>query len=129
MAWARSSEVKVVDGLEEGEVRAPCEAPEARLLAMRDLLGNEHGKEVAAAPRLLLGASRELAPDATRVGEVETFEQVVDGNVGRVHEKSSRCIASPSARTPWSMWCATYSAPKQRSRSARSVDATSAHSP
>ena len=48
---------------------------------MRDLLGDEQGEEVAAAPRLGLGAGDEVAPGAARVGEVKALEQRVDVEV------------------------------------------------
>jgi hypothetical protein len=82
-------EVEVVDGLEEWEMSAACEPPEARLLSLRDLLGDEDSQKVATGPALLLGARGEVAPNAARVGEMKALEQIVDRDVGGVHERSS----------------------------------------
>ncbi len=81
-------EVDVVDGLEKGEMRASREPAQACLLPVRDLFRDEDGEVVAAAPPLLFRACGELAPEAARAGEVQTLEQIVDGDLGRVHEKS-----------------------------------------
>src|SRR5213596_1344698 len=64
-------EVEVVDGLEKRKLRAPYEAGEPGLLALRDLLRHEQGEEVAIAPLFLLGLADELAPGAAGVGEVQ----------------------------------------------------------
>lgn len=83
-------EVEVVDGLEEGEARIPGGLLEPRLLAVGDLLGEEHVEEVLVGPLLLLGSGAEVAPDAAGVGEVETLEERVEVGVGRDHWISLR---------------------------------------
>ena len=77
-------EVEVVDGLEEREVGVVDGAPQPGLLAVRDLLGDEDGEEVAARPLLRLGALAELAPDATGVGQVQPLEQRVEIDGARI---------------------------------------------
>ena len=80
-------EVEVVDGFEEGEAGPPGEAPEACLLAMSDLLGDQERQEVSIGPLFLLRALHELAPDPARVGEMEPLEQDVELIVGRRHRR------------------------------------------
>ena len=94
-------EVEIVDRLQKGKPCAAGEPHETCLLAVRDLLGDERGEKVAMAPALFLRARAQIAPDAARVGEVKALEQIIDGNLGRVHEKSSCwAMASASERTP-----------------------------
>ena len=80
-------EIEIIDGLEKRKVRASREAREPRLLAMRDLLGHEQREEVAIGPGLALGALDEVAPDATRIGEVQPFEERVEVVIGRDHDR------------------------------------------
>jgi hypothetical protein len=83
-------EVEVVDGLEEGEAGSPGDLLESRLLAVRDLLREEHAQELLVGPLLLLGAGAEVAPHAASVGEVEPLEQRVDGDLG-LHSGRTSC--------------------------------------
>ena len=96
----------------KGKLRAARQPAEARLLAMRDLLGDEQREEVMVGPLLLLGAHDEVAPDAARIGEVQALEQAIEVDVGRLHRTSSCC-----GRGPRGSWlcraCAMYSAPNR----------------
>lgn len=51
-------EVELLDGAEEGEAGGAHGAVEAGLAAVRDLLGDEDGEEVAIRPRLLVRRAR-----------------------------------------------------------------------
>ena len=51
---------------------------------MGDLLGDEHGEEIATRPLLGLRALAELAPDAPGVGQVEALEQRVEVDGARI---------------------------------------------
>src|SRR5262249_16978813 len=90
-------EVEIVDGFQERKTATRRESPDPRLLTVRDFLSDEDREEVTTAPCLLLGASDHVAPVAARVGEVKALEQRIDVDVGGVHEKSSCCMAAPSA--------------------------------
>lgn len=82
--------VEVIDGLEEREVRVVDGASETGLLTVSDLLGDEHGKEVAAGPLLGLGSLAELAPDAPGVGEVKALEQRLEIDGAGIEGEISR---------------------------------------
>jgi hypothetical protein len=84
-----AGEVEFLDCLEEREVSAPHEPLDAGLLAMGDLLGDEGGEEVTVGPLLLLGALREAAPGAGCIGEMQTTEERLEGDVLGVHRAAS----------------------------------------
>lgn len=100
-------EVVLVDRLEEGEVRAPHAALDARLGAMGNLLGHPEGEDVAVAEALALAALRKLGEQTPHGGQVEAAQEgvEVDRRPGRRHRAPS---ASAGRRT---RWVATYSAP------------------
>ena len=89
-------EIEVVDRFEEREAGAPREPREARLLAVGDLLGDEDGQEAIVGPLLSLGAGDEVAPHASRVGEIEALEDGIEFEVGGVDRGPSRGGASHS---------------------------------
>ena len=105
-------EVEVVDGLQEGKRRVGDGAAQAGLLAVGDLLGDEHGEEVATRPLFGLGPLAELAPDAPGVGQVQALEQRVEvdgvrieGEIGGHHETSAGKRLSEAGGRPrhWAM--------------------------
>ena len=56
-------------------------AAETRLLALRNFFCHEQREQVRIGPFFLFGAHQQVAPHATRVGEMQTLEQriKVDG--------------------------------------------------
>ena len=76
-------EVEIVDRLQKRKVRAARESPEARLLPMRDLLGDQERQEVVVRPRVALGALHEVAPDAPGIREMQPFEERIEVLIGR----------------------------------------------
>lgn len=91
-------EVELVDGLEEGELGVTRESLDARLLSLGNLLGDEHGEEVAVGPLLAFGASDEIAPDTPGVGEAQALEQCVELDLGGVHSGSASCAGAVAPR-------------------------------
>ena len=64
-------------------MRAARESREPRLLAMRDFLGGQQRQEIPIRPALALGAVDEVAPDASRIRQVQPFEEGIEiGLVG-----------------------------------------------
>ena len=53
---------------------------------MGDFLGDEEREEIAIRPRVLLGAAREVAPRASRIGEVQPFQHRVELRIAEGHE-------------------------------------------
>lgn len=78
-------EVEIIDRLQKRKAGAAHEPRDARLLPLRDLLGDDERQEVAIGPLLPLGALRQITPGPSCVGEVEAFEQGVEGLVGERH--------------------------------------------
>ena len=64
--------------LRNGKCARRVSRAEPRLLAMRDLFGDQQREEVAIGPRLALGALHEIAPDASRIGEVQPLEERIE---------------------------------------------------
>jgi len=62
------SEIELIDGLKEGEVRAASEALQAGLLASRDFFGEQKSEEVAIGPTFFLGPMGHLLVDTAHVG-------------------------------------------------------------
>src|SRR4029453_3879744 len=71
-------EVEIIDRLQKRKVGAPRESPQARLLPMRDLLGDQEGEEIVIRPRLALGPLYEIAPDAPGIPEMQSFEEGIE---------------------------------------------------
>ena len=99
------------------EQDATREARQARLLAVRDLLGREEREEIPIRPGFPLGAVDELPPDAARIREVQAFEEGVQVGVGGDHDRpptrrgdaavlgrvqALRC--APALRAPAAAW-------------------------
>ena len=110
-------EIEIVDRLEKGKVRAARQSREARLLPMGDLLGGEQREEIAIGPALALGALDQIAPDASRIREMQPFEERVEIGVGGDHDRpptrredaavlgrvqALRC--APALRAPAAAW-------------------------
>ena len=72
------SEIELIDGLEEGEMRAAREALQAGLLASCDFFGKQKSEEVAIGPIFFFGSMCHLLVDAAHVREVETLEQSIE---------------------------------------------------
>lgn len=117
-------EVEVVDGLEKREMSVARGGAQTSAVAVPDLLGQQHGQEIAMRPLLGARLLGEPCPAAPRVGEVQPLEHGVDVHGGRIegdHEctsKSSACAEPrPSARATKSaeMSCTSSAARKARS--------------
>jgi hypothetical protein len=80
-------EVEIIDRLQKRKVGAPRESPQARLLPMRDLLGDQEGEEIVIRPRLALGPLYEIAPDAPGIREMQSFEEGIEILIGRHHDR------------------------------------------
>jgi hypothetical protein len=80
-------EVEIIDRLQKGKVGAPRESPQACLLPMRDLLGDQEGEEIVIRPRLALGPLHEIAPDAPGIREMQSFEEGIEIPIGRHHDR------------------------------------------
>ena len=72
------SEIELIDGLEEGEVRAAGAALQSGLLASCNFFGEQKSEEVAIGPTFFFGSMRHLLVDAAHVREVETLEQSIE---------------------------------------------------
>ena len=79
--------IEIVDGLQEGEVRASSPSAESRLLTVRDLLGGEQGQEIAIRPPLPLRPVNEAAPDPTGIRQVQPFEEGIEIRIGGDHDR------------------------------------------
>ena len=75
-------EVEIVDRLQKRKVRAARESRQARLLPMRDLLGDQEREEIAIGPRLPFGALHEIAPDAPGIREMQSLEERIEIVIG-----------------------------------------------
>ena len=75
---AEQGQVEFLDPLEEREVRAPDGVLDPGLGAVRDLLGHEHGEEVAIAEALGFGAVHQLGIQSPRRRQVQPPEERVD---------------------------------------------------
>ena len=69
------AEVEFFDGAKERKRSAADGAHETRAATMRDFLGEEREKKALIRPLFFLCSLDEIAPSATRVGEVETLEK------------------------------------------------------
>ena len=76
-------EVVLVDRLEKGEVGAADAPLNARLGAMRDLLGHEQGEKVAIAHPFLLGALGQIGIEAPYRRQVQSPQECIDIDRGR----------------------------------------------
>src|ERR1700683_891478 len=68
------SEVELIDGLEEREVRMARAALETRLLPAGHFFGEQQSEEVPIGPAFLLGSRRDLFIDPAHVCQVEAPE-------------------------------------------------------
>src|SRR5437016_5867953 len=69
------SEIKLLNGLEEGEARAPRAALQTRLLPLGDFIHQQLSDEIAIGPAFLFSPSGEGLVDPARVQQVETAKQ------------------------------------------------------
>ena len=77
-------EVELLDGLQEREASLSERALDAGLLAMGDLLGDQHAEERPARPAMSLCAIEQLPPAAAGVGQVEPGQQRIELHGGRI---------------------------------------------
>src|SRR3990172_125100 len=82
---------RVSEGAPPAEAGGGSEPLQTGLLAMCDLLGHEHGEEVAVRPLLLLRLLGQGAVDTRCVGEMQPAEERIERNVGGLHRASSCC--------------------------------------
>ena len=80
-------EIEVVDRLEKRKVGPARQTPEARLLAMGDLFGQEQREKIATGPVLAFGAAHEVSPHPSRIGQMQPFETAIQIEVGDLHER------------------------------------------
>jgi hypothetical protein len=80
-------EVEVLDGAQEREASLPDRALDAGLGAMRDLLGDERGEEVAVGLVLGLGADLALGIEPAHGRQVQALEHAVE--IERMHQATS----------------------------------------
>jgi hypothetical protein len=82
--------IELLDRLEEREARLAHGPRDARLAAVRDLLGDELLEQLAVGPALLLGLGEHLARHAPDGREVQTLETRLEVGCGAAaHERTS----------------------------------------
>jgi hypothetical protein len=67
-------EIEIINRLQKRKACPPHEAVQPCLLAMRHFLRDQQRQEIAITPVLLLGPPRQVAPDPSRIGEVQPFD-------------------------------------------------------
>src|SRR5713226_2825997 len=80
-------EVEIIDRFKKRKVRPPDETVQARVLSMRDFFVDQQREEIMIGPFFLLGASRQVPPRPSGVGEMEAFQKGVEVMIGEVHDR------------------------------------------